>query len=270
MVLGTPLPTKLEDFAWPVDTSSQVSTPDHAEMEDTSLEEIPTPSSPTAEVLGPSSDAPPPDMAHLQEEANKALGDLLAIKSSIDAHQQKLVSKFGMVLQQNDSKTMESIKEAKAICTHSIEEAETHCSIVIREAEAQRDSQAGSIQQSHHKAIQHLEEESIEEESKGQLNFLSICQATLQASPPKFHGALVASYHILLGHAPASHLFSISPGASPSQQGSAPGTSSPPMPEHSPRPRQWHHSPSLLDALPLSGTMSKATPEGPNPQTSRR
>ena len=117
---------------------------------------------------------------------------------------------------------MESIKKAKAICAHSIQEAETHCSIAIREAEAQRASQAGSIQQSHHKAIQHLEEKSIEEESKGQLNFLSICQATLQASPPKFCGTLVVSYHILLGHAPASNLFSISQGASPSQQGSAP------------------------------------------------
>ena len=85
MVLVMPLPTKPEDFPKPVDTSSQVSTPNDAEMEDASLEEVPTPSSPTAEAPGPSSDAPPPDAAHLWEEANKALGDLLAIKSSIDA-----------------------------------------------------------------------------------------------------------------------------------------------------------------------------------------
>ena len=121
-------------------------------MEDASLEEILTPSSPTAEAPGPSSDAPPPDMAHLWEEANKALGNLLAIKSSIDAHQQKLVSEFSMALCQNDSKTTESIKEAKAICTCSIPEAETHCSTAIREAEAQGASQTGSIQQSHAKA----------------------------------------------------------------------------------------------------------------------
>ena len=86
MVLVTPLPTKLEDFPKPVDTSSQVSAPKDAEMEDISLEEIPTPSSPTAEALGPNGDAPHPDAAHLWEEANRALGDLLAIKSSIDAH----------------------------------------------------------------------------------------------------------------------------------------------------------------------------------------
>ena len=104
-------------------------------MEDASLEEIPAPSSPTAEALGPSSDAPPPDVAHLWEEANKALGDLLTIKSSIDTHWQKLVLEFGMALHENDSEAMESIKEAKAICTHSIQEAEDCCSVAIREAE---------------------------------------------------------------------------------------------------------------------------------------
>ena len=98
MVLVTPLPTKLEDFPQPVDTTSQVSTPDDAEMEDTSLEEIPTVSSPTAKTVGPSRYAPPFDVAHLWEEANKTLGDLLIIKSSIDAHQQKLVLEFCMVL----------------------------------------------------------------------------------------------------------------------------------------------------------------------------
>ena len=56
------------------------------------MEEIPTPSSRTMEAPGPSSDVSPPDVAHLWEEANKALGHLLAIKSSIDAHWQKLVS----------------------------------------------------------------------------------------------------------------------------------------------------------------------------------
>ena len=52
MVLVTLLPTKPEDFPWPVDTSSQVSTPNDTEMEDASLEEIPTLSSTTVEALG--------------------------------------------------------------------------------------------------------------------------------------------------------------------------------------------------------------------------
>ena len=34
-------------------------------------------------------------------------------------------------------------------------------------------------------------------------------------------------------------------------------------PECSPRPKQWHPSPDPVDVSPLSGTMSKATPEGP-------
>ena len=149
MVLVMPLPTKLEDFLQPVDTSSQVRAPNDAEMEEASLEEVPTPSSLTAEALGPSGDAPPPDAAHLWEEANKALGDLLAIESSIDAHWQKLVLEFGMALCQNDSKAMESVKKSKAFCTHSIQEAKTCCSLATKEAEAQRVTQAGSLQQSH-------------------------------------------------------------------------------------------------------------------------
>ena len=158
---------------------------------------------------------------------------------------------------------MESIKESKAICTHSIQEAKTCCSTAIREAEASGASQAGSLKQSHAKTIQHLEEEAIKEGSKGQLNFLSACQAVLWASPPEFHGVLAASYHILLGHALMFHPFSISQGASPSQQGSAPGALSPPVPEHPPRPKQWHHSPDPMDVSPPGETTSKTTPEGP-------
>ena len=169
---------------------------------------------------GPSSDVPPLDIAHLWEEAKKALGDWLAIKSFIDTHQWKLVSKFGMTLCQNESKTKDSIKEAKALCTHSIrepeancahsiKEAETYCSTAIRDTEAQGASQASSIQQSHAKGIQHLKEEAIEEEGKGQPNFLSPYQATLEASPLKSCGMLLASYQVVLEHTLMSHLFSI-------------------------------------------------------------
>ena len=131
MRLVTSLPPKLEDFPKPVDTSSQVSTPDDADMEDASLEEILTASFPKAKTPGPSSDNPPLDAAHIQEEANKAHGDLLVIKSSIDTHQWKLVSDFSMALCQYESETTECIKEAKAICAHSIQEVKTHCSTAI-------------------------------------------------------------------------------------------------------------------------------------------
>ena len=172
MVLITPLPPKWEDLAKLVDTSSQVSTPDDAEMEDPSLEEIPATSSPIAGTAGPSSNSPPLDIACLQEEANKALGDLLATKPSINAHWQKLVSDFSMTLWQNESKTLESIKEAKAHCAHSIKEAEAHCSLAMWEVESQGATQASSIQQSHTEDVQHLKEESLEEERREQLNLM--------------------------------------------------------------------------------------------------
>ena len=178
-----------------MDTSSQVSAPDDAEMVEASLEEI---LSPTVKTPGPSSGAPPSDTSYLWEEANKALGELLATKSSIDAHQQKLVWEVDMSLCWNDSKTTESIKEAKAIftcstqeaktlcstttkeakatCTCSIQEAKTLCSKTIRKAEAQGASQADSLHQTHTKSIQHLEEQTIQEKGNSQLDFLFTCQ----------------------------------------------------------------------------------------------
>ena len=196
--------------------SCQVSAPDDTEMEDPSLEEIPAISSPTARTLGPSGDAPPLDIAHLQEEANKALGDLLATKFSIDVHQWKLVSDVSMTLWQNESKTLQSIKKAKAQCDHSIKEAEALCSLAIWEVQSQGAAQACSIQQSHTEDIQGLDEECLTEERRDQLNFLSACQATPNASPPESHGVLIVPYHLLLGHVPMSNLFTIPPGASPS------------------------------------------------------
>ena len=95
MVVLTLPPHKLRDLSRPVDTSSQVSTPDDAKMAEATLEEIP---SPTAETPEPSSSNPPWDASYLLEEVNKALGELLATKLSIDAHWQKLVWELGMSL----------------------------------------------------------------------------------------------------------------------------------------------------------------------------
>ena len=131
--------------------------------------------SPNTKTPGPNSGTPPADSGHLWEEANKALGGLVATKSSIDVCQQKLVWELDMGLHQNDSKTTESIKEAKAICTHSTQEAETLCSMAVRDAEAQGASQADSLHQSHAKSIQHLEEQAIKEDIKSELNLLFAC-----------------------------------------------------------------------------------------------
>ena len=146
---------------------------------------------------------------------------------------------------------------------HSIWEAEALCSMAIRDAEAWGAAQAYSLQQRHAKSIQHLEEQVIQEEGKSQLDFLSACQAAIQASPVELCSALVASYHVLMGQVPTSHPFTLSQGASPTEQLSAPVAPSSPAPEHSTRPKWQHPSPDPVDDMPFGGTTSKATPEGP-------
>ena len=148
-----------------------------------------------------------------------------------------------MELQQNDSEMAESIKDTRTICAHTtldakalcsatvkeakttctctIQDAEALCSAAIRDEETQGASQAGSLQWRHTKTIQHLEEQATQEKGKSQIDFLCACQAALQASPVELRGALVASYHILMGQAPTSHPFTLSQGASHIEQLSA-------------------------------------------------
>ena len=131
VVVLTPPSHKWKNLPKPVDTSSQVSAQDNVEMVEALLE-VPTTISPRAAALRSRSITPPMDVGQLWEKANKALNELLATKSSIDAHRQKAVWQLGMDLHQNDSETAESIKEAKAICTHAIQEAKAICSVAIR------------------------------------------------------------------------------------------------------------------------------------------
>ena len=237
-----------------------MSTLDEAEMVEASLEEVPTTISPIAKTPEPISGTPPADASHLQEKANKALEELLATKSFINAHRQKVVWELGMELHQNDSETTESIKEARAIhvcatpgcrgpllcnCQGSQGHLHPHClgsqSPLLCSHQGCRDlgaSQADSLQWRHVKTIQHLEEQVIQEEGKSQIDFLSACQAALQASPVELRGMLVASYHLLIGQAPTSHPFTLSQGASPIEQPSTPAAPSSPVPEHSPRAKQ--------------------------------
>ena len=216
--MATPLPLKLEDSAKLVDTSSQVSIPDDAEMEDLTLEEINASPFYPDETQGPSGNAPSSDVTQLQEKTNKALGCLLVMRSTINTHQRKEVSDFGMALHQNDSEITKAIKAAKALCAqtireveaccavlineaevwhatcikeaeadcaHTLAEAENCCSTAIREAESQGASQVHLIQQSHAKDIQHLEAEAIEEEKRDCLTFLATCSTVLRAALQK-------------------------------------------------------------------------------------
>ena len=137
LALATPLPLKKEDSAKPVDISSQVSILDDAEMDDPTLEEMHASPSPPVKMMGPSSEGPSLDVTQLQEEANKPLEHLLATRSSIDTHQRKQVSDFGMALCQNESEITKAFKEAKTLCACTIRDAEAHWTALISEAEIQ-------------------------------------------------------------------------------------------------------------------------------------
>ena len=66
-----------------------------------------------------------------------------------------------------------------------------------------------------------------------------------------------------MGQAPMSLPFSLSQGASSSEQVSTPVALSPPAPEPLPRPKWQHPSPDSVDVLPPSGTTSQANLAGP-------
>ena len=193
----------------------------------------------------------PRDVIQLQEEVGKALGCLLVTRSFLNAHHRKQVSEFKISLCQNESETTEAIKQAKTLCTCTTREAEASlvmlineaeaqyatcikedkancvsiiaevenpCSTAIRKAESHGAKQAWSIKQSHAKGMQCLEMESIGEEGKDHLSFLTACGAALWASHPKDCGVLVTPFHLLLGNTPLSTLLNIPPSIFHSKQ----------------------------------------------------
>ena len=211
--LAAMLPLKPDDSAQPVETSSQVSTPENAEMDDPTVEEIQASPPPPVETWGPSGEAPSVDVARLQEEANKALDCLLVTRSSINVQWRKQVSDFGMALHQHGSDTIETIKKVKAVSAHTIQDAETCWTVLISDAEVWHTahikeiedgcahisaeaenccssascyaeslgaSNTHSIQQFHAKDIQHLEAEAMKEEGRDPYAFLTACSATLR------------------------------------------------------------------------------------------
>ena len=139
------------------------------------------------------------DIMELWANANKALNDLLTTKASIDAQRWRAVWELGVVLCQNESQVVASIKEAKAICSqvtlnaqttcsqlilegkttclmavkkvkttrgHMVQEAEATCSKAISEVEAWRVSQAESLQREHGNIMWDLEEQVIGEDGR--------------------------------------------------------------------------------------------------------
>ena len=101
VVILTPPPYNQKELSKLLDTLSLASTQDDAKMLEASLEGVPTTISPIARTTRSESITPSADVAELQENANKALKELLAMKASIDAHRWRAVWNFiGMVLRQ--------------------------------------------------------------------------------------------------------------------------------------------------------------------------
>ena len=136
-------------------------------------------------------------------------------------------------------------------------------------AKAQKASQAKLLQKEHGNIMLNLEKQVIQEEVRGQANFLSACQATIYASPVALKSALVTSYHILLGQTPPSSPFILLPRASPVEEQLALAGPSTSVPKQSPWPKRWCPSPDLVESKPFGRTTSKATPGGPLLQAAR-
>ena len=180
IVVLTPPPHNLRGLCGPLDTSCQMSAPDAAEMAEASLEEIPP--SPISETPRPNCGTPLTDMSHLQEKANKALGELLATKSSINTHRWKQFWSWAwsfiavtemtesikaaratctQTTQDAEALCSTTVKEAKATHTHTIWEAEALCSVTIRDTETQGATWANSLHWEHAKTIQQLGDQVI-------------------------------------------------------------------------------------------------------------
>ena len=196
MALEAPSPSKAEDSSKPVATSSQaslcVAMPDITKPINQTLKVACTPTTLPAKIPGADTNALHGNVILLQVEMNRAMGNLLTTRSSLDAHQQKQVSDFEMALHQNNAEATEAIRKAKAHCRATIREVEAHHTTHIREAEANCASvimeaeacctadirraksccaeHAHSTQQLHAEGMQHLETEAMEEEGRDHLS----------------------------------------------------------------------------------------------------
>ena len=95
-----------------------------------------------------------------------------------------------------------AVREAKTNRDHLIYKAEATCSEAIHEAAALRISKSIVFHKEHGKYMQDLEEHAFEDESRSHHDLLYTCQAALSHTPQLLRGAMVTSYHLLLGQAP--------------------------------------------------------------------
>ena len=156
-----------------------------------------------------------------------------------------------------------AVKKAKTTRGHLVQEAKASCSTAICEAKAWKVSQAVTFHKEHGKYMQDLEEQAIDEESKGHNDFLSTCQVILYHSPPQLKGALASSYHLLLGQTPPLPPLILPQKTSPMEEWPTAATSPSPVPKQSPRPKRQHPLPDPMESMPMGRATPKATLGGP-------
>ena len=197
-----------------------------------------------------------------------------------------------MELCQNESETTESIKEARAICSHvtlnakalcfstikeakttcacTIWEAEAVCSMAIRDAMTQRASQAKLLHRQHGKSCKTWRSKSSERKAEGKLT--SPLPARLPYMPVQQSSE--ACWWLLTkfcwGRCPHPVHLPCHKGPPQVEQQSAPAAPPAPVAKQSPRPKRRHPSPNPVDSMPLGRTTSKATSEGPPAPNSER
>ena len=134
VVILTPPLHKPKELLQPVDTSSQASNQEEAEMAEAFLEGVPTTISPIATTTRSETITTPADAAEVQENANKSLKELLAKKASIGTHRWRAVWELGMELHWNESEATESLKESNAACVHATQDAKALCFTTLERA----------------------------------------------------------------------------------------------------------------------------------------
>ena len=177
-------------------------------------------------------------MGPTSRKGQQNLEELLATKSSIDTHRQKVVWNWvwniiGMTPRYWSP--LKKLEPSVPIQSGKLKQPALWPSGKLRpEGPSRLVTSTGDIS----RPSNTWRSKSSKRKARVRLTFSPPCQTALSTSPVELRGALVASYHILMGQAPTSHPFSLSQGASPAKQPSASAAPPAPVPEHSPRPKR--------------------------------
>ena len=124
-------PCRSEVSTPPANTSSQAS----IKEAEGSLEDVPTNISPIAAAYSSRSISPPVDPLELQANANRAIGNMLHLKGTLNGKRQRAAWELGVLVHQIEAQESASVNEAEAICSQAIFDAQMICSQSVLEAQ---------------------------------------------------------------------------------------------------------------------------------------